>query len=256
MNFLDHFEKKYGKWTFPHLLAVLLSSQAMVFFAVFTGVVRVEQLLLNAQQVLSGEIWRVLTFMAVPMADSPLWFAIGLYVTYLIGSSLEREWGEFRFGLFLGLGWFCTVMASFLIPGFFVSNTFIMGSLTLAFARLFPDVEFLLFFVVPVKVKYIGWVLWGFYALELVAGPLPAKIQVLAAVVPYGVFFGAEVVGGMKQKRRSAAYKQQVKTDAGTPFHQCATCPRNDLADPDLAFRYEEGACVCEICLKERKVST
>lgn len=131
-----------------------------------------------------------------------------------------------------------------------------MGTLTLAFARLFPDVEFLLFFVIPVKVKYIGWVLWGFYALEVVAGPLPAKIQVLAAIVPYGLFFGAEILGGLQQKRRSTAFKQQIQKDAQTPFHQCATCPRNDQTDPDLAFRYEEGVCVCEICLNERNEST
>jgi hypothetical protein len=252
MHFLDQLEKRFGKWTFPYLLAALLTSQAMVYVAVFTGVVRMDQLLLNAPKVLSGDVWRVLTFMAVPMADSPLWFAIGLYVTYLIGSSLEREWGEFRFGLFLGLGWLCTVAASFVIPGAFVSNTFIMGTLTLAFARLFPDVEFLLFFVVPVKVKYIGWVLWGYYLLELVAGPLPTKIQVLAAIVPFVVFFGAEILGGVKQKRRSASFKQQEKKDAETPFHQCSLCSRNDLTDPDLAFRYEDGVCVCEMCLNER----
>lgn len=252
MKFLDQLEKRFGKWTFPHLLATLLTSQAMVYFCVLTGLVEMEQLLLTSQKAFSGEPWRVLTFMAVPMAGNPFWFAIGLYVTFLIGSSLEREWGEFRFGLFLGLGWFCTVIASGLIPDFFVTNTFIMGSLTLAFARLFPDVEFLLFFVIPVKVKYIGWVLWGFYALELLAGPMPAKIQVLAAIVPYAVFFGADIAGGVQQKRRSAVFKQQAKADAVTPFHQCAVCTRNDLTDPDLAFRYENGVCVCEICLNER----
>lgn len=256
MTFLDRLEKKFGKWTFPYLLAVLLSAQAMVYVAVSSGQVQVEQLLLSVPKVLSGEYWRIFTFMAVPMADTLLWFFIGLYVTYLIGSSLEREWGEFRFGLYLGLGWFCTVIASFLVPGYYFSNTFIMGTLTLAFAKLFPDVEFLLFFVLPVKVKYIGWVLWGFYGLELLAGPLPAKIQVLAAIVPYGLFFGADIFTGFKQRQRAAAFKQQTQADAGTPFHQCSVCPRNDQTDPELDFRYENGVCICEICLKERSAST
>lgn len=254
MSWLETIEKKFGKWTFPYLLPLLLAGQAMVYLATVSGEVNPGQLLLYGSALNAGwEQWyRVFTFMITPMVSSPLLFAIGLYVTWLIGSSLERQWGEFRFGLYLGAGWLATVAVALIFPGVPVTNMFIMGSLTLAFAKLFPDVEFLLFFVVPVKVKYIGWVLWGFYGLGVVTQAWPQRAMILAGVVPYVLFFGAETVRELQGRKRARAFRREAAVREDEPFHVCSRCDANDLDNPDEEFRYlANGECVCLTCLKK-----
>lgn len=254
MTWLDSLEKKFGSWTFPYLLPLLLSAQALVYLATATGRVRMEQLWLygDALRAGGGQIYRIFTFLVTPMVSSPLWFAIGLYVTWLIGSSLEREWGEFRFGLYLGIGWLTTIAVALLFPRVPMTNIYIMGSLTLAFARLFPNVEFLLFFVIPVKVKYIGWVMWGFYGLGVVTGSWPGRAQILAGVLAYGLFFGGDLLRDLKGKRRTRAFKQNARLREDEPFHICARCDRNDRDHPHEQFRYLPGGeCVCLTCLNQ-----
>lgn len=255
MTSLDTLEKKYGRFTVPYLLQLLLAGQLLVFLAVVSGQVIEQQLLLSGGAVLSGQVYRILTFMVVPMARSPLFFALSIYVTWMIGNSLVNQWGEFRFGLYVGLSWACTVVASFLFPSGVFTNSFIMATFILAFARLFPNIEFLLFFVIPVKVKYIGYLIWAQFAFDLLGGNPSSKISVLAASLPFLIFFGGEMLGSAKQKKRASNYRKENQADAGTPFHQCTTCPRNDIRDPTMVFRYENGSCVCETCLKERAAS-
>jgi hypothetical protein len=193
--------------------------------------------------------------MVVPLDLNLLWFAIGAYVTYLIGGSLERQWGEFRFGLYVGLGWFATVLAGFLGPNMLISNTFIMGSLTLAFARLFPHVEFLIFFILPVKVKYIGYVIWAFYALEFFTGPVSSKVQVAAGVLPFFVFFGGELLFAVKERKRTRDFNEKSKVKSGKEFHVCATCGATDQTHPERAFRYRGEVGICDVCLKAESES-
>jgi hypothetical protein len=253
MTILDALEKKFGKFTVPHLLPILLAGQLLVFLGMNAGALGPEMLLLNGGLVRLGEYWRLFTFMIVPMAGNMLFFFLSVYVTYMIGSSLEREWGEFRFGLYFGVSWFITIVTALFFPFGVFTNAYIMGSLILAYARLFPNVEFLLFFVVPLKVKYIGYALWAQFALSFIQGNVAGKMAVVAASVPFFLFFGGEILGLAKQKKRSADYHKKVKVASGTPFHQCASCLRNDLSDPSLNFRYENGTCICDVCVKERK---
>lgn len=253
MTIPETLEKKFGRFSVPYLLPILLAGQVLVYLGMATGALGPEMLLLNGGLVRTGEYWRLFTFMILPMADNLLFFFLSVYVTYMIGSSLEREWGEFRFCLYFGISWLITVLTALVFPFGIFSNAFIMGSLILAFARLFPNVEFLLFFIVPLKVKYIGYALWAQFALSFIQGDAAGKMAVVAASVPFFLFFGSEMLGLAKQKQRKAAYRKKVKTIDGTPFHACGSCGRTDLSDPDLGFRYENGTCVCDICSAKRK---
>lgn len=251
MPLLDQLERKYGRFAFPYLLQILIFGQVLVFGAMTSGLVFPEQLMLNSRAVLSGEVWRLFTFMVVPLDSQLLWFLIGAYVTYLIGSSLERQWGEFRFSLYVGTGWIATVLVSFLLPSAGLTNTFIMGSLTLAFARLFPDVEFLIFFLIPVKVKYIGYVMWAFYGLAVLTQPPGIKLEVLAGLSPYFLFFGPELLFSLKDRQRTRAFREKTRVDPGEAFHTCSVCGCTDKTHPERAFRYKEKICYCEECLNK-----
>lgn len=249
MPFLDNLEKKIGKFSFPYLLQILIFGQILVFGSIVAGVVFPQQLVMNAGAVFSGEIWRIFTFMVVPLNLDLLWFVIGAYVTYLIGSNLEQKWGEFRFGLYVGLGWLATVLVSFLIPGAVVTNSFIMGSLTLAFAKLFPEVQFLIFFIIPVKVRYIGYVMWAFYGLAMLTQPVVVKLQVLAGVLPFFVFFGSDLLFSLKERKRTRAFQEKTRTDPSAAFHTCSLCGATDTSHSERAFRYKGDQCFCDECL-------
>ena len=98
---------------------------------------------------------------------SPLWLFFSFYIFYMIGNSLEQHWGTFRFNLFVLCGYLLTVLMAFVSPGAIITNTYFLGSVFLAFATLFPNIEFRLFFVLPVKVKWLGWLTAGIYTMTL-----------------------------------------------------------------------------------------
>lgn len=255
MSILDTLEKKFGWFTFPYLLPILLVGQVMVYLAVVSEQISPGFLPLSAERLLMGEYWRVFTFMLYPMQWNPLFFALFVSITYIMGSALEREWGEFRFGLFIGCGWLATLAVSFLVPYAYLDNMYLFGSLVMAFAWMFPDFEIRWFMIIPIKVKYIGYVYWAMYALELIGGHRASRLSVLAALLPFVLFFGKDILGFFKQKKRAAVFKKVTQKELGTPFHQCETCGKNDLKNPEIDFRYNQGHCYCEACLQQRNAS-
>lgn len=253
MSWMDTLERKYGRFTFPYLLELLIIGQVFVFTSTYFGLVRAEQLVLNSSAVMSGEVWRLFTFMVFPMDEDLLFFAIGAYVTFLIGGSLQRQWGEFRFGLYVGMGWIATILVSFLMPGTLILNQFIFGALTLAFARLFPEVEFLIFFVLPVKVKYIGYLMWGFYGLAFLTGGVESRLLIAAGVLPFFVFFGGELLFLVRERKRTREFREKARVNPTVAFHVCATCGATEQTHPERSFRYRDGVCICDVCLKKER---
>lgn len=243
--------KVFGRFTVPNLLPILLSGQVLVYLFLAAGAVEPFQLMLNAGLMLEGELWRAVTFMLLPLSESPLWFALGVYVTWLMGSALEREWGEARFALYLSTGWVLTVLASFVFPGAVFVNSFVLGLLTLGFARVYPDFEFLMFFIIPMKVKYIEWVTWGLYAMAFVGGPGSVRAMVLSAAAAWLLFFGEDLVRSLKGKQRKAAFVREAKSNAQIPMHTCSVCGKTNLSHPRTDFRYQGGSCYCQAYLEK-----
>jgi hypothetical protein len=141
----------------------------------------------------AGQWWRFITFLFVPPGLSPLFLLLWLYVFYLYAHSLEAEWGAFRFTLYYGVGALATMAVAFTPEPGVVSNAWLNASLFLAFAALFPDVELLLFFVLPVKVKWLGYIAWASLIWALGSGDLLTRLSITAALLNYFLFFGPEL---------------------------------------------------------------
>lgn len=113
-----------------------------------------------------GQIWRLVTFLLYPGLTSVnpfniLIFGLMAWVYYSIGTSLENIWGAFRFNLYYLSGIVLSVLAALIIYLTFgvvwpVGFTYINQALFLAFAFLFPNTTFLLFYIIPVKAKWLG----------------------------------------------------------------------------------------------------
>lgn len=238
MTLLQKLEKRLGWIVLPNITLTLMLGQILVFGLTAFGSFNVSRILLVPELVLRGEVWRVVSFIFVPPMAHPIFMAFAWYLFYLMGTALEEYWGAFRYNLFLWVGFLATVAAAFAVPGSVASNAFILGSVFLAFAFLHPNFELMLFFIVPVKIKWLAAVAWLMYGLQFVGGSASDRMMVLATVANFLLFFGADILRLMKARRRRAEFDKRVDEEADEPFHRCHVCGITDKTDPDMEFRY------------------
>src|ERR1035437_2113710 len=161
MSLLNRLERHLGRFAIPNLSLYLVIGQVLFLgLALLTGF-DLERIALLPLAVRAGEVWRLVTYLFLPPVavltmTGALFLAFSLYMFYLMGSALEHHWGEFHFNAYVFIGWALTTAVAFLVPGAYATNTFIAGSVFLAFAWLNPDFEILLFFILPVKIKWLA----------------------------------------------------------------------------------------------------
>ena len=139
----------------------------------------IQYLSLNVSEILHGQIWRIVTFLIQPPSDNAIFLLIALYFYYMIGNALEQTWGSFRFNLYFFTGVLFHVIAAFLIYLFtgqvyLLGTTYLNLSLFFAFAAVYPDMEFLLFYLIPVKAKWLAWFDGVFFVWTVVQAFLPS----------------------------------------------------------------------------------
>lgn len=201
MNWLNKLERKFGRIGVPNLMLYIVIGNLIVFLfdiLLFAkgGVTFSSYLSLNPDAVMHGQVWRLITFVFIPPETSPIWLAFVLYFYYFVGSSLESAWGSFRFTLYYLIGMIGTIIA-----GLFTgagTAVFLNLSLFFAFATLFPDHQVLLFFFIPIKVKWLGLLDAVLFLITIVISPLPAKIAALVAIANYFLFFGPTFINKIK----------------------------------------------------------
>ena len=210
MNWLTKLERKYGRICIPNLISILVGAQILVYAVeLFVNQYISLYLSLNRTALLVGQLWRVITFVFVPFSGGgPLSVVLGIYFTWFIGTALEREWGDFRYTLYFLLGMVGTVLAC-LLTGVTASTYCLSLSLLLAFAMLYPEVQLLLFFVIPIRVKYFGFfaaVLWVF---SFLGASLPGKLDYLLSMLNVWAFFGPMAYRSVRAWIRREQWKRK-----------------------------------------------
>ena len=241
MSWLDKLERRFRKFGIKNLMLYIVTANAAIYLLsiVDTEQTLLYKLALDPDMVMKGEVWRLITFIFIPPSASPIWIVLVLYFSYLIGNSLEHEWGSFRFTLYYFVGMLTTIAAAF-ITGYPVGPTYINLSLFLAFAKVYPNYEILLFFVLPVKVKYFAYIEWFFLIVTILLFPLPLKATAIASIVNYLVFFGKENFFRSKVRRQSYYNRQEYRAQVPKKewFHKCTVCGITEKDNPDMDFRY------------------
>lgn len=215
---------------------------AIVFMLAYTDQsgLMIYRLELIPELVLKGEVWRLVTYIFIPSSTSIIWIIFVLYLSYMIGSGLEHEWGSFKFNVYYFIGMIGTTIAAFL-SGAGGTGYYLNLSLFLAFAYIFPNFEILLFFILPVKMKYLGWldaIMLGYY---FVMGGLSEKLAIIAALLNFILFFGRDIVYYLKNNKR--AYSNRKSFDRSTvikkdTYHKCTVCGKTEKDDKNMEFRY------------------
>lgn len=223
------------------LLSIMDPSKTLMSFFVF-----------SPERILKGEVWRLVSFVFVPQSLS-FWELLFFYFYYWIGNVLEKEWGTPRFNIFLISGVLLTAVYGFIIyfitkQSIAVTTYFIYLSMFFSFATLFPDVQVLFMFIIPIKVKWLAYLDAAFFLLSMLTQSFPFNLLPLVAVLNYLVFFGDDLFSSLRSNK--ARYnkttvnfnreKQKIKYEQKNASYtkKCAVCGRTDTDYPDLEFRY------------------
>ena len=190
MNWLTKLERKYGRWCIPNLIAILVGGQIVVYAVeLFVNRYITYFLTLTRPALFAGEVWRLVTFLFVPFSSGGIMsFALGAYFTWFIGSALEAVWGDFRFNLYILAGMLGAVLAC-LATGW--ADTYCLSlSLLLAFALLYPEMQVLLFYIIPIKVKYFGIFAAAIWVLSFFGTSWAGRLNYLLSMAGFFLFFG------------------------------------------------------------------
>ncbi len=201
VKILDKLERKYGKFAIRGLMTYIVIGNFAVFLMQYIYPVLIPKLMLIPSRVYKGEVWRLITYIFIPPDTSVFFILFTLYFYYMIGNTLENEWGSFKLNVYYLTGMIGTTLAA-LITGN-SDATHLNLSLFLAFAYLFPNYEILLFFFLPVKVKYLAWLNFAFIGITIIFGTLSSKLAAVVSLLNYFLFFGTDIFKGLKNRRRA-----------------------------------------------------
>lgn len=250
MRFIDKLERRFGVFAVTNLTLYLVIGQAALYVFLQVGDYSLMKYVsLIPALVMRGEVWRLFTFVFEPPASSPIFIFFALYFFYIMGSALELYWGSFKYNLFLFIGWAATVGASFLTPLGPASVTFIGGSVFLAFAAMNPNFQVLLFFFLPVKIKWLAWLTWAGYLWAAVSGSWSTRFMILASLLNYLLFFRHDIIDRFRTGQRALSRATRSVEAKAESRHECVVCGATELSAPDKEFRYcaqcEPVSCYC-----------
>lgn len=278
MKFIDKLERKFGKYAIPDLIRYVMvvyvagavlglydSTQSVGIYDTF--------LALDYNKVFRGQIWRLFTFLIEPYGLTAtggivfqiLFLLIQVNLFMLFGRSLERAWGTFRFNLYMIAGWFFNVLAGLILylspahVSVYASGfQYIYWAMFFAFAAVNPNLQLMLWFLIPIKVKwlamldgvYLGYMVIRYlYYAVLFRGTsysavfISGAVAILVALANFLIFFFTTRDYrrvSPKEIHRKQEFRRKMRQ--GQPGkgarHRCAICGRTELDDPTLEFRY------------------
>ena len=223
---LHRLERKLYRYSIPPFMRYIIFAMAGVYlldlFAAmssaysFRPINLMSYLTLNVHQVLRGQLWRLVTWLIVPPSGSNLLFVlINLYFYYFIGTALENRWGVRRFFLYCVIGALANIIGAFVsysIVGYAVwTNNYLYFSLFFAFAALYPDTQFLMFYVVPVKAKWLALIDAVYFLTAILWGGTTGRCAAIASLVNVALFFGQDLIDLCKREYYHFKRRQQFR---------------------------------------------
>ena len=261
-RWLDRFCYNHPRFGIPNLMKYIVMGNVAVFILDMVSNGTFSRIIaFYPSLILQGQIWRLVSFVFVPMNLGSFWFIFSTMLYFFLGNALERHWGSTRFTVFYGLGVVLNIIAGFIlyfaggqISYLQTANMYYVNmSMFFAFATLYPDTRFMIYFIIPVKVKWLAWLDLALFAYDIFGFiSLGAGIYALMPVMGmlnYLIFFWEDLMGVLgkgKQRaqhrtsRQTINFKQaqkEVQQRKGY-LHKCSVCGITDADHPDMEFRY------------------
>ena len=271
MNQHNGLRRKLEKYAIPNLTLYLIICYGIGYLMQYLVPAGYQYLMLDPFLVLKGQVWRLVTWILIPPDSSNLFFVlITLYLYYSLGGLLERIWGTYKYNVYLFSGLLFTILGAFVLCGYSVlmgaqptmytglyllnngsavyfgqfSTYYINMSIFLACAASIPDVQVLLMFLFPIKVKWLGIVYGIILLVNCIQGGIATWIVVIFSLLNFLVFFlrsKGKMHLSVGQIRRQQEFHQKMRSAGqtkGITRHKCAVCGRTELDGDDLEFRF------------------
>lgn len=257
-NLLNKMERKIGRYAIPNLIIWLLAGYAIGFTLMYINPEILALMTLEPCYILKGQVWRLITWVLMPPDTSVLFAVIMMLFYYQLGQSLERTWGTFRFNVYIFGGIIFTVIGAFLLYGIYYAAAgapvygmgnyftthYINMAIFLAFAVCYPDMQVMLYFIVPVKMKWLAVVYGVLIVFSMIQTDWGGRVAILMSLLNFLVFYFSTKDFrriSPKEIRRRQNFKSQMRQSApkaGVTKHKCAVCGRTEQDNPDLEFRF------------------
>ena len=255
---VDRFCAKHPRFGIHNFMLYIIIGNAIVYLVsrMDSSGLFSAYLALYPAAILRGEVWRLVTFIFVPDAGNIIYLALFMYFYYFIGRTLEQVWGKGKFFIYYLFGMFLTVVCSFALH-FAGYETLIIGaryinlSMFFAFATFFPEQRVLLFFFIPIKIKWLAVADAVFFIVEMVVNGFPLLLFPIAAVINYFLFCAQALLAYIPRssaaqratvidfEKAKARREQQTQQQSYDPYERkCAVCGRTADEHPELEFRY------------------
>ncbi len=254
MNVINKLERRFHGRGIPNLTMYIIACYVVGYvLSVFAPQIWY-YLLLEPSLILRGQIWRLVTWVLIPPSSLNLFTIIMLLFYYQLGTALERTWGEFRYTLYIVSGLLFTIIGAFLlyfitggIVSLYFTTYYISLSIFLAFAASYPDMQVLLYFIFPIKIKWMAYLDVAFLVYDSITaargGQWGRVVAIVASLLNFIVFFFATRNMSRynpKEVKRRRDYQKAVSRSQAQRItkHKCAICGQTEEDNPDLEFRF------------------
>ena len=263
MDFMTKLERKYGKFSISNLTMILIICFIVGYLIQIFQPDAMYIINLNPEKIMQGQVWRLITWILMPPSSMNLLLVIiSLMFYFHVGQTLENTWGDFRYTLYILSGIIFTDIgvvltyimlklcglaeyASMYAAVSDVSTYYLCMSMFLAYAFMFPDLRVMLYMIIPIKVKWLGYldIVYLLYAIITygLIGYYPGMVTIIMSVLNFIIFYfllkGKNRISTAHRKRKKA-YKREVRETQILTRHKCAICGQTEEDNPDLEFRY------------------
>ena len=260
----------------PNLMLYITIGTAIVYLiSMFTqNFLLYDILRFDRSLILKGQVWRLISYPLTYGSINPVFMLITLVCYYSLGRAMENAWGTFKFNLFYFTGILMMDIYS-MIFNCQADAYYLNLSLFLSYATMYPNAQFLLLFIIPVKAWIFALIDLLLILYGLIADPFPYNLFPVIALANYFLFFGKDVANVIpiswqanfrrlfRKKPKASqprpkvvpfpsagSYEASVATPKAPYTHRCTVCGRTDVSNPDLEFRYCSRCkgyhCYCE----------
>ena len=293
-SWLNKLERKIGKYAIKNLSRYLIGAYAIGYLLYFLSYAAKVDILgyltLEPYFIIHHlQLWRLISWVLIPynsLSGLGIIFAVIMMILYYqLGMALERTWGAFRFNVYIFGGMILTIIGAFVLHGICValygsgyimltgpignmfSTSYINQSIFLAFAVCYPNMEVMLYFILPVKMKWMAIFYAILIVVDIIVSGWAGRIAIIASVLNFVIFFFSNrqvrdtlrrfgpkemhrkqvyraatgqrnSTGGATHGTHSARGPLRPQNTAGVAKHKCAVCGRTELDDPTLEFRF------------------
>ena len=259
-RWLDRFYYKHPRFGIPNLMKFIVIGNVLIYFLdMFSNGYASWLFMFHPSAILHGQVWRIITFLFVPVSGysssdmfSILWFAMTTLFYYYIGNALERQWGSTRFTVFYFLGAILNLIIGFAFQTS-VTMYYVNMSMFFSFATLYPEMQVLLYGILPLKVKWLAWLDAALFLFDIIRylmlGAWGYALIPVVAILNYFLFFWDDLMNIVRRKTGRMAYQSRSQTinfkkaqkevqQRKGYLHKCAVCGITDADDPNMEFRY------------------